>query len=176
MGARTERHYTTHDGPAFSVPTQPYSKVHWCWHLTSSLGKKDGEGKPSSAFLCPFLFSLSLSFVLFSLHLKFRLVLPNSSSDEERTASGLGESCKRYYRGCRHTCKHWFSSAFSHLKHWLNAESFNSFDKTQQWIKQFFHRPPIISKWYKFCSLADWRPYLLSPLCYICEVTRLVNG
>lgn len=128
---------------------------------------------------------LSLSFVLFSLHLKFRLVLPNSSSDEQRTASGLGESCKRYCRGCRHTCKHCFSSAFSHLKHWLNAgncndrrafESFNSFDKIQQWIKQFVHRPPIISKWYKFCELTDWRPYLLSPLCYICEVTRLVNG
>lgn len=43
MGARTERHSATHDGPALSVPAQPYSKVHWCWHLTSYQRKKESE-------------------------------------------------------------------------------------------------------------------------------------
>lgn len=72
MGARTERHYAMHGGPALSVPAQPYSKVHWCWHLTSSPRKKGGEGKgrereesllflPPSAFLPP-LYLSSFSF------------------------------------------------------------------------------------------------------------------
>lgn len=80
MGARTERRYATHDRPALSVPAQPYSKVHWCWHLTSSPRKQEGEGREredSPLFLPPsaFLPSLYLSSFSFCLTVEFEISL-----------------------------------------------------------------------------------------------------
>lgn len=124
MGARTERHYAMHDRPALSVPAQPYSRVHWCWHLTSTPGRKEGEGKGeaegrlSSLFCPPQHFSLPVP--LFILLLSDSRVwnfashcLPALSSERgtggggERVGAGweYGGLKSRHWRGGRQRCR-----------------------------------------------------------------------